>query len=338
MKATLALGMLVVGAVGQDVCCRATTASCLACSAGVSIAEYCAQYSFIPGCSKTPVVVPSSFPSFTGPAIPLYKKPVVLPAAVPCCRAMTAECLSCSQGRTRADICAEYPFLGDCIGQPEVVAPVAPVVPVVMPSNPAPTACCMALTAPCMACSAGRSVEEYCKIYPATVGCAPVHNCMTYEVWTPEKTAWCCANEQVGCPVIEKPQEPVPVVVQNGLYEAVIKLVPPEESERTPVVTPPTAIQPIVVPEPRSAPVAPSVWEPACGGLLSADSAVCCPASCGSCGGQGCGQRPGGAEACCRKTILRSKMLCSAKQAPCVMVGEGKGTDPMDVVTLGQRG
>ena len=36
-----------------------------------------------------------------------------------------------------------------------------------------PTACCEALTAACLACAAGQSVEEYCRNHPRTLGCEP---------------------------------------------------------------------------------------------------------------------------------------------------------------------
>merc|ERR1712131_252643 len=31
----------------------------------------------------------------------------------------------------------------------------------------------------------------------------PGFNCLTREKWTEEKTAWCCEKEQLGCPVTE---------------------------------------------------------------------------------------------------------------------------------------
>jgi hypothetical protein len=38
---------------------------------------------------------------------------------------------------------------------------------------------------------------------------------------------------------------------------------------------------------------------------------VCCDAACGSCGGNGCGQRPGGGELCCVGAITRANVMCS---------------------------
>jgi hypothetical protein len=50
--------------------------------------------------------------------------------------------------------------------------------------------------------------------------------------------------------------------------------------------------------------------------------AVCCAASCGTCGGPGCGQRPGGAFKCCDTAIINSNVLCSCganrQLAPCI--------------------
>ena len=54
-------------------------------------------------------------------------------------------------------------------------------------------------------------------------------------------------------------------------------------------------------------------------GVLSTNGEFCCAASCGSCGGSGCSQRPGGAEACCTGRIQDSGRSCQSKSAPCVM-------------------
>eukprot|EP00493_Phyllostaurus_siculus_P002414 UN02427 len=43
----------------------------------------------------------------------------------------------------------------------------------VEPTEP-PRACCAAMTADCLACSENMSVEDYCKMYPETIGCQPV--------------------------------------------------------------------------------------------------------------------------------------------------------------------
>ena len=32
-------------------------------------------------------------------------------------------------------------------------------------------ACCYANTAECLSCGAGMSIDEYCRIYPSTIGC-----------------------------------------------------------------------------------------------------------------------------------------------------------------------
>merc|ERR1711990_1274644 len=52
---------------------------------------------------------------------------------------------------------------------------------------------------------------------------------------------------------------------------------------------------------------------------------VCCPKSCGSCGGKGCSSRPGGASNCCvgnGKTtfISGSGKMCSDGAPPCISV------------------
>ncbi|MEL7367944.1 MAG: hypothetical protein AAFN74_03455 [Myxococcota bacterium] len=56
---------------------------------------------------------------------------------------------------------------------------------------------------------------------------------------------------------------------------------------------------------------------PVCDGIQSGD--ICCADSCGTCGGAGCGGRPGGAAACCTSTIRNSQVSCSQSGAPCIM-------------------
>ena len=46
---------------------------------------------------------------------------------------------------------------------------------------------------------------------------------------------------------------------------------------------------------------------------------ICCPLSCGECGGAGCGQRPGGQGSCCTSGVLETAKLCSSSVAPCVI-------------------
>lgn len=48
---------------------------------------------------------------------------------------------------------------------------------------------------------------------------------------------------------------------------------------------------------------------------------VCCPKSCGVCGGRGCSKRPGGGESCCNGAILRNKgRTCNKFPPPCIRV------------------
>jgi len=45
---------------------------------------------------------------------------------------------------------------------------------------------------------------------------------------------------------------------------------------------------------------------------------VCCPKSCGACGGNGCAMRNGGRDSCCYLDILRKRRSCNNNAAPCV--------------------
>lgn len=50
-----------------------------------------------------------------------------------------------------------------------------------------------------------------------------------------------------------------------------------------------------------------------------ASGAACCSVECGSCGGTGCSDRPGGAEGCCVGTITTSGKSCDIQTAPCII-------------------
>eukprot|EP00750_Incisomonas_marina_P007110 INCI14767.2.p1 GENE.INCI14767.2~~INCI14767.2.p1 ORF type:complete len:230 (+),score=44.66 INCI14767.2:179-868(+) len=66
---------------------------------------------------------------------------------------------------------------------------------------------------------------------------------------------------------------------------------------------------------------APVFTDPNCtSGMLSADKTVCCPKSCGECGGGSCNTRPGGKENCCELEIKATGKACSQNDAPCVVV------------------
>lgn len=61
-----------------------------------------------------------------------------------------------------------------------------------------------------------------------------------------------------------------------------------------------------------------SVSDPQCSSGIKSGN-VCCPAACGSCGGDGCGSRPGGAKACCTNSIIVTSKSCLKGEAPCVI-------------------
>ncbi len=70
----------------------------------------------------------------------------------------------------------------------------------------------------------------------------------------------------------------------------------------------------VITPPPTPAPIP----DPACDlGLISGNT--CCAASCGTCGGTGCGSRPGGASSCCSGPIAASGLSCDVSDAPCVI-------------------
>jgi hypothetical protein len=53
-------------------------------------------------------------------------------------------------------------------------------------------------------------------------------------------------------------------------------------------------------------------------GIAEHNFMACCASSCGSCGGVGCEQRPGGESSCCTHAIAASERMCNDLSAPCV--------------------
>eukprot|EP00752_Nemacystus_decipiens_P008459 g7561.t1 len=62
---------------------------------------------------------------------------------------------------------------------------------------------------------------------------------------------------------------------------------------------------------------------------INANDKVCCALSCGTCAGEGCSSRPGGADACCGSGVKAAQGLCSETgEAPCVLDGEAPTPTP----------
>jgi len=61
------------------------------------------------------------------------------------------------------------------------------------------------------------------------------------------------------------------------------------------------------------------------GGIANSSGKVCCPESCGECGGYGCHLRPGGAAKCCTGSVTN---LCSESDLPCVADGGNSTESP----------
>ena len=62
---------------------------------------------------------------------------------------------------------------------------------------------------------------------------------------------------------------------------------------------------------------------------------VCCPESCGTCGGIGCSSRPGGASECCTSYTKSLGPKCGdSGAAPCLMDGSSKREPPVFIIIL----
>ena len=88
------------------ICCLAMTAECLACGYGIDVEEYCSKEPNTVGCplSNNPVPVESFNPE-PSPMLRGAKSPSPPQS---CCKAMTAQCLACTEGMTEKDFCAKY--------------------------------------------------------------------------------------------------------------------------------------------------------------------------------------------------------------------------------------
>lgn len=56
-----------------------------------------------------------------------------------------------------------------------------------------------------------------------------------------------------------------------------------------------------------------------------AGGTICCAASCGTCGGMGCADKPGGSQACCKNPIIASGVSCAQAGPPCILDGASSG-------------
>jgi len=104
-------------------------------------------------------------------------KGCVLDAPRICCKAMNAQCLSCSAGVSVIDYCRKNPRTAGC----PIIEPMCALIRCEAGTvciegkgcvkKPEPPVCCKAMTAQCLSCAAGVSIDEYCKENPRTAGC-----------------------------------------------------------------------------------------------------------------------------------------------------------------------
>ena len=148
----------------DPICCMAMTASCLACSAGQTVQEYCRLHPETQGCPLPP-------------------------EERLCCRAMTADCLSCNLDISIEEYCRLRP---DTVGCPLLGCP--------QDCSRYFDGCNKCRCSDGLA----RCTKMFCAEPTAFVchddqPDEPEHNCRTRERWTVEKREWCCVNERVGC-------------------------------------------------------------------------------------------------------------------------------------------
>ncbi len=82
-------------------------------------------------------------------------------------------------------------------------------------------------------------------------------------------------------------------------------------------------------PTPAPVEASPSPADPTCANGVSSQN-VCCPASCGTCGGTGCSSRPG-ASLCCGGTVLSLGLSCDDSGPPCTISPASTSTTPAPI-------
>lgn len=108
----------------------------------------------------------------------------------------------------------------------------------------------------------------------------------------------------------------LPLQFQNGKNPPVI---PSSAYLETGFEELPRSSCPKDIPSPRrkETPASPETAPPPDPGICNGN--VCCLSSCGTCGGTGCGFRPGGPVGCCGNIIGRTNRDCARDSAPCII-------------------
>merc|ERR1719188_2264495 len=137
-------------------CCMAMTAECLSCSAGLTVEEYCAENPDTEGCNSAGLVqavAKTQEACQVGDHVECPDENGTMCAGNQCCPrstyGKTYPCPSAEQGWSKCESSAK---VTNCLEQ-------------------TPHACCRAMTAECLSCSAGQTEEEYCAENPSTEGC-----------------------------------------------------------------------------------------------------------------------------------------------------------------------
>ena len=169
-----------------NVCCEANIASCLACHAGKSIADYCSGNNAIQGCKPTVCTMDM----YTCPDGTLLSRNS--DCAFPGCPDKTpSQCANCTKWFDGCNQCK-----CDADGNKKCTLKV-----------------CQKLRAPmCLdddECDKAKSwsldkTEECCDTGDCLNG-SEQHNCLTKEVWTNKKRKWCCKSKSIGCEYLDCP-------------------------------------------------------------------------------------------------------------------------------------
>merc|ERR1712012_197471 len=138
-----------------EACCRAMTADCLACQEGLTVQEYCEKEPNTEFCPALLQVVGNKRQTCeVGDHVECPDVNSTMCSGNQCCpRSTSGKTYPCPSAEPGWSQCESPIKVADCLAAPA-------------------NACCLAMTADCLACSEGKTVEEYCAEKPSTEGCS----------------------------------------------------------------------------------------------------------------------------------------------------------------------
>ena len=187
------------------VCCKALTADCMSCAAGLTVAEFCAKKPLTAGCKTAPIADGTMKPPIadgtdTRPKCDVKMGPTEGNCPVAKCMAPPTGCRMVREfARTSTGCCPKQCNYKDAAGKSCTSTTKPPVI----------CGGCTDKTLRCLACHRGVDADTYCKFAPETTGCTVTYPCTATATrsvvsWAPKHAKWCCDKEKIGCEALEE--------------------------------------------------------------------------------------------------------------------------------------